>query len=52
MNTIDPVKQERSGNVREVGSQAIWSLSTCKPGVYTYGIVNFPLSISGLFTLV
>lgn len=29
---IDPVKHERAGTVREVGSQAIWSLSTCKPG--------------------
>lgn len=29
---IDPVKLERAGLVREVGSQAIWSLSTCKPG--------------------
>lgn len=33
LNTeIDPVKHERAGIVREVGSQAIWSLSTCKPG--------------------
>ncbi|KAK9700502.1 Anaphase-promoting complex, subunit 10 (APC10) [Popillia japonica] len=32
MTTIDPVKNERTGNVREVGSQAIWSLSSCKPG--------------------
>ncbi|XP_031340527.1 anaphase-promoting complex subunit 10-like isoform X1 [Photinus pyralis] len=29
---VDPVKNERMGNVREVGSQAIWSLSSCKPG--------------------
>lgn len=29
---VDPVKNERAGNVREVGSQAIWSLSSCKPG--------------------
>lgn len=29
---IDPVKKERAGIVREVGNQAIWSLSTCKPG--------------------
>ncbi|GLV35615.1 Anaphase Promoting Complex subunit 10, partial [Carabus blaptoides fortunei] len=28
----DPVKNERTGNVREVGAQAIWSLSSCKPG--------------------
>lgn len=30
---IDPIKNERTGNVREVGSQAIWSLSSCKPGM-------------------
>jgi len=29
---VDPVKNERTGNVREVGSHAIWSLSSCKPG--------------------
>lgn len=27
-----PEEKERSGKVREVGSQAIWSLSSCKPG--------------------
>ncbi|KAJ8934427.1 hypothetical protein NQ318_000644 [Aromia moschata] len=32
-NDVDPIKNERTGNVREVGSQAIWSLSSCKPGV-------------------
>lgn len=31
---IDPVQNERSGSVREVGSQAIWSLSSCKPGLF------------------
>ncbi|KAF5285038.1 hypothetical protein FQR65_LT02350 [Abscondita terminalis] len=29
---VDPIRNERMGNVREVGSQAIWSLSSCKPG--------------------
>lgn len=29
---IDPLKDVRAGLVREVGSQAIWSLSSCKPG--------------------
>lgn len=29
---IDPIKDERAGKVREVGAQAIWSLSSCKPG--------------------
>lgn len=28
----DPVNEERAGIVREVGSQAVWSLSSCKPG--------------------
>lgn len=30
---VDPIKIERTGNVREVGSHAIWSLSSCKPGI-------------------
>jgi anaphase-promoting complex subunit 10 len=29
---IDPLKEEKSGEVREVGGQAVWSLSSCKPG--------------------
>lgn len=29
---IDPMKDLRAGIIREVGSQAIWSLSSCKPG--------------------
>jgi hypothetical protein len=31
-NTVDPFRDERKGVVREVGNQAIWSLSSCKPG--------------------
>lgn len=31
----DPQTEERAGVVREVGSQAVWSLSSCKPGTYT-----------------
>ena len=27
-----PFHAERSGEVREVGSHAVWSLSSCKPG--------------------
>ncbi|KAA0194831.1 hypothetical protein HAZT_HAZT005187 [Hyalella azteca] len=30
---LDPSKEERAGRVREVGSQAVWSLSSCKPGL-------------------
>lgn len=31
-NALDPFRDERKGIVREVGNQAIWSLSSCKPG--------------------
>lgn len=27
-----PYEAERNGEVREVGSQAVWQLSSCKPG--------------------
>ncbi|RWS14448.1 anaphase-promoting complex subunit 10-like isoform X3 [Dinothrombium tinctorium] len=29
---FDPVNDEKNGKIREVGSQAVWSLSSCKPG--------------------
>lgn len=29
---VDPYQAERDGKVREVGGQAVWSLSSCKPG--------------------
>ncbi len=29
----DPYKGEREGKLREVGGQAVWSLSSCKPGI-------------------
>ncbi|EDW85875.1 uncharacterized protein Dwil_GK23298 [Drosophila willistoni] len=32
VNEEDPLSEERLGGVREVGSQAVWSLSSCKPG--------------------
>lgn len=28
----DPLLEEDSGSVTEVGTQAVWSLSSCKPG--------------------
>ncbi|XP_073405898.1 anaphase-promoting complex subunit 10 isoform X2 [Dendrobates tinctorius] len=28
----DPNQLKRTGTVREIGSQAVWSLSSCKPG--------------------
>ena len=31
----DPLQEEKAGRVREVGSSATWSLSSCKPG---YGV--------------
>lgn len=30
---IDILKEEREGRLREVGNQAVWSLSSCKPGI-------------------
>lgn len=30
---VDPNKEERLGKVREIGAQAVWSLSSCKPGM-------------------
>ncbi|XP_062134947.1 anaphase-promoting complex subunit 10 [Drosophila sulfurigaster albostrigata] len=32
VNEEDPLTEERLGLVREVGAQAVWSLSSCKPG--------------------
>jgi anaphase-promoting complex subunit 10 len=29
---MDPLREEKAGQVREVGAQAVWSLSSCKPG--------------------
>jgi hypothetical protein len=31
-----PFHAERSGEVREVGGQAVWSLSSCKPGKFHF----------------
>uniref|UniRef100_T1GGW9 Anaphase-promoting complex subunit 10 n=1 Tax=Megaselia scalaris TaxID=36166 RepID=T1GGW9_MEGSC len=30
--SCDPQEKERDGTAREVGAQAVWSLSSCKPG--------------------
>lgn len=30
----DPINEEYTGNVTEVGTQAVWSLSSCKPGKF------------------
>lgn len=29
---LDPRKEEKLGSIREVGDQAVWSLSSCKAG--------------------
>ena len=39
-----PFHAERSGEVREVGSHAVWSLSSCKPG-------KLPIDIKILYEL-
>jgi hypothetical protein len=36
-----PFHAERSGEVREVGSHAVWSLSSCKPGKIIFGLKLF-----------
>lgn len=43
---LDPFRDERKGIVREVGNQAIWSLSSCKPGIL---FCMFELLISFIF---
>lgn len=30
---LDVAKEEKDGLLREVGNQAVWSLSSCKPGM-------------------
>lgn len=30
--SIDPLHEESLGHITEVGQQAVWSLSSCKPG--------------------
>jgi len=31
---IDPYRGEKEGTLREIGGQAVWSLSSCKQGIY------------------
>jgi hypothetical protein len=47
---VDPVREERAGKVREVGSQAIWSLSSCKPGIFEIELM-LQISVSILVKL-
>jgi len=30
---VDPFQEEKEGRLREIGNQAVWSLSSCKPGM-------------------
>jgi len=30
---VDPYGEEKEGKLREIGNQAVWSLSSCKPGM-------------------
>ena len=34
--SVDPYKEEKEGKLREIGSQAVWSLSSCKPGMISF----------------
>lgn len=43
---LDPKKEEKEGSVREVGDQAVWSLSSCKAG-----ILSVDLKIKGHINL-
>lgn len=36
----DPKQLERTGTVREIGSQAVWSLSSCKPGLLLTPVIG------------
>jgi len=31
---VDPFREEKEGKLREIGNQAVWSLSSCKPGMF------------------
>lgn len=33
---VDPFKSEKEGKVREAGNLAVWSLSSCKPGLHFF----------------
>lgn len=41
---LDPLNEECMGYVTEVGQQAVWSLSSCKPGTHNFTFVFFPRS--------
>lgn len=43
--TVDPFRLVRKGTFREVGNQAIWTLSSCKPGKLLQELWMFKLVI-------
>lgn len=44
----DPKQLERTGTVREIGSQAVWSLSSCKPGRFPTYVVGAVFNMTAL----
>ena len=38
---LDVTKEEKAGLLREVGNQAVWSLSSCKPGKIVLNIETY-----------
>ena len=38
---LDVTKEEKAGLLREVGNQAVWSLSSCKPGKIILNIETY-----------
>lgn len=48
----DPIKDEKCGRMREVGSQAVWSLSSCKPGEGLLGLFGLIYIISYFYIII
>lgn len=46
-----PFHAERSGEVREVGSQAVWSLSSCKPGEFLFVYISVFETLTNLLKI-
>lgn len=47
----DPVNEEYLGNVTEVGTQAVWSLSSCKPGNNQLNIMSIITNLKKTISL-
>lgn len=48
----DPINEEYTGSVTEVGAQAVWSLSSCKPGNFLAFFIAFFIPIYNYFVYV